>query len=426
MTSKIANLVQQTSTGTGSGNLTLIAPTQGYKTFASAFGTGATTNTFYYFISNPDAVEWEIGTGHMSDATTLVRDTVLESSNANNLVTFTAGTKNIVNDLPASFQSKLEYLNIASNASWNSIVTEGSYITSGTTYTDAPLFDLFEHTGILKVFRNSDTSAYITQEWINGLTGDIWKRHSSSSGTNWTMWKPIDDFSRLNSYFLTYDTFAITNSVLTSTGLLACGLLFSSSNSARCAFQSLPTSYLGTVSSLAILYTYTSTNANASIIPQQMQSVSSLSITVKGGIRFEGLVSLPVTASDGTNTYEVIFGGNVSSIAGTRLTYNYNVNGGRWTATCQDSSTTSVDTGVSPVFGCTDASSAVTNAQILRIEEDYGSKRVRFYINDVLVATITTNISFRFYPRIAIVKSAGTNARYLACAINNIFVNVSS
>jgi hypothetical protein len=102
-----ANLVHETTTGTGAANLTVTA-VNGKRRFSTAFGTGATTNVFDYFISNRDAAEWERGTGHMSDANTLVRDTVIESSNANALVSFSAGTKDVANDIPAANQARLD------------------------------------------------------------------------------------------------------------------------------------------------------------------------------------------------------------------------------------------------------------------------------------------------------------------------------
>ena len=37
----------------------------------------------------------------MSDSTTLVRDTVIASSNSNSAVNFTAGTLDVTNDVPA-------------------------------------------------------------------------------------------------------------------------------------------------------------------------------------------------------------------------------------------------------------------------------------------------------------------------------------
>jgi hypothetical protein len=101
-----ANLIREESTSTGTGNLTLAA-VNGYVRFSDStygFGTGG-TNAFWYFISNRNAAEWEIGTGHMSDANTLVRDTVIESTNANAAVNFSAGTKDVSSDIPAASQA---------------------------------------------------------------------------------------------------------------------------------------------------------------------------------------------------------------------------------------------------------------------------------------------------------------------------------
>src|SRR5690554_4306363 len=98
-----ANLVHEQSTSTGTGNFTLSA-VNGRQRFSTAFGTGSTPDVFDYFISSQAAAEWERGTGHMSDSDTLVRDTVLESSNANNPVNFSAGTKDVTNDVPAGSQ----------------------------------------------------------------------------------------------------------------------------------------------------------------------------------------------------------------------------------------------------------------------------------------------------------------------------------
>ena len=95
-----ANLVHENSTSTGTSNFTLFA-VNGRQRFSAAFGTGATLNVFDYFISSQATAEWERGTGHMSDLNTLVRDTVRESSNGGSAVNFSAGPKDVVNDIPA-------------------------------------------------------------------------------------------------------------------------------------------------------------------------------------------------------------------------------------------------------------------------------------------------------------------------------------
>lgn len=98
------NLVHQVATTTGTGNFT-VAALNGKRTFSAAFGTGS-GNKFDYFISNRGAAEWERGIGYMSNATTLVRETVLESSNSNSAVNFSAGAKDVAHDIPAGEQMR--------------------------------------------------------------------------------------------------------------------------------------------------------------------------------------------------------------------------------------------------------------------------------------------------------------------------------
>lgn len=98
-----ADLVHEISTTTGTGSLT-VSSVDGKRRLSDAFGTGVSTDVFDYFVSHRAAAEWERGTGHMSDANTLVRDTVIASSNANAAVNFSSGIKDITNDIPAAKQ----------------------------------------------------------------------------------------------------------------------------------------------------------------------------------------------------------------------------------------------------------------------------------------------------------------------------------
>ena len=93
----LADRVQETSTTTGTGTLTLAGAVSGYQSF-SAIGNG---NSTFYGIVNANG-EWENGIGtYTSSGTTLSRTTVLSSSNSNSLVNFTAGTKNVFVTYPA-------------------------------------------------------------------------------------------------------------------------------------------------------------------------------------------------------------------------------------------------------------------------------------------------------------------------------------
>jgi hypothetical protein len=101
------DLVHQTSITAGTGAQTLVA-VLGKRSFLSAFGTGG-TNTFDYYISHRTAAEHERGTGHESGGT-LVRDTVLANHlGTTALVNFSAGIKDITNDVPANQRVLLDY-----------------------------------------------------------------------------------------------------------------------------------------------------------------------------------------------------------------------------------------------------------------------------------------------------------------------------
>lgn len=94
----IADRVQETTTTTGTGTVTLGGASSGYRSFA-VIGNG---NTTYYAIVDSTAGSWEVGIGtYTSSGTTLSRDTVLSSSNSGSLVSFGAGSKNVFVTYPS-------------------------------------------------------------------------------------------------------------------------------------------------------------------------------------------------------------------------------------------------------------------------------------------------------------------------------------
>ena len=92
--------VKETSTSTGTGTINLAGAETGFETFVS--GVGTTNNTFYC-IAHDGTSEFEVGIGTVTDATpdTLSRATIISSSNTDNLVDFTAGTKTVFCTYPA-------------------------------------------------------------------------------------------------------------------------------------------------------------------------------------------------------------------------------------------------------------------------------------------------------------------------------------
>ena len=92
--------VRETSTTTGTGAISLGGAVDGFQTFAAGIGN---SNTCYYAISLRGGSEFETGLGTLDGSSAnLTRTTVFQSSNSDNAVSFSAGTKDVFVTLPAS------------------------------------------------------------------------------------------------------------------------------------------------------------------------------------------------------------------------------------------------------------------------------------------------------------------------------------
>ena len=116
--------VNTTTTGTGTVVLANTAPT-GYQTFAVI----GNANTTYYTIAGQTSAEWEVGIGTYYLAnSSLSRDTILSSSNANAAVTFGVGTKDVFVTYPserAIYADSSNITTITNFASANVLITGG-------------------------------------------------------------------------------------------------------------------------------------------------------------------------------------------------------------------------------------------------------------------------------------------------------------
>lgn len=97
--------VQETTTTTGVGAITLAGASTSYQSFDSVMDTGDTT--YYTIVSG---TQWEVGVGTFTSPNQLARTTVISSSNAGNLVNFATGTKYVFISYPAE---KAVYTNAA-------------------------------------------------------------------------------------------------------------------------------------------------------------------------------------------------------------------------------------------------------------------------------------------------------------------------
>lgn len=94
----INDRVKETTSTTGTGTVTLSGAQLGFQSFSSGIGS---SNSTYYTIALGN--EWEVGIGTVTNATTFTRDSVISSSNASSLVSFSAGVKDIFCALPAEY-----------------------------------------------------------------------------------------------------------------------------------------------------------------------------------------------------------------------------------------------------------------------------------------------------------------------------------
>lgn len=116
----VGDLVHQATTTSGTGPYTLTT-VGGKQAFADAFGIGG-ADVFFVYISNRSAAEWMYGSAHMDDASTLVVDTVLGGTNGTSPVNFSAGPKDVANDLPANIQaSALNAYGLAASVGANAL-----------------------------------------------------------------------------------------------------------------------------------------------------------------------------------------------------------------------------------------------------------------------------------------------------------------
>jgi hypothetical protein len=118
----VKDRVQETSTTSGTGTLTLLGAVPGFQSFA-AIGNG---NTTYYTIYDNVAQVWEVGIGtYTSSGTTLSRDTVLSnSSGTTSPLTLTGNTVSVFVTYPAE---KSVNLNASGNVTALGTVTSGTW-----------------------------------------------------------------------------------------------------------------------------------------------------------------------------------------------------------------------------------------------------------------------------------------------------------
>jgi len=122
----INNRVRELTSTEGTGAVTLGGAVGGFQTFAAGIGN---SNTTYYTISLNSENEFEVGLGTLNgDSSTLTRTTVLESSNSDSAVDFSAGSKEVFCTLPAE---KALYLDASGALANATVITDANINASG-------------------------------------------------------------------------------------------------------------------------------------------------------------------------------------------------------------------------------------------------------------------------------------------------------
>ena len=176
----LADRVQETTTTTGTGSVTLGGAVLGYQSFA-VVGNG---NTTFYTIADQGGANWEVGIGtYSTTGPTLARTTVLASSNSGSLVNFTAGTKTVFVTYPSEKSVNLDAsgnvsaLGTVASGTWNGTAIVTTYGGTGlTSYTAGDLPYYTSGTALSKL--GIGTNGYILTS--NG-TAPVWSANTAAT-----------------------------------------------------------------------------------------------------------------------------------------------------------------------------------------------------------------------------------------------------
>ena len=155
----LADRVRETTSSTGTTAVTLGGAYTGFQTFSAGIGN---SNSTYYTISDSITGQWEVGIGtYTSSGNTLSRDTVLSSSNAGSLVSFTAGSKDVFVTQPSERNVYVVGSNVVAE---NSATVPNSLLANSTLTLGATTLTLGATT-------TSVASLTLTSAAVNGTLG---------------------------------------------------------------------------------------------------------------------------------------------------------------------------------------------------------------------------------------------------------------
>lgn len=193
-----ANCVADTTTTTGTGVIT-VSGTSSILTGQTFSAVCSTSDTFYGRIAHQTLNEWEEGLYTYSGTNQITRTTVINSSNSNSAVSFSAGTKDVTLVLPASVIATM----VATGQVWTSVsysttipldgikymprqtvaasitFTAGTTVAGGQCYlrliadgSHAPTFSGMTESAMSSGYNNTNTVDNQITFWYDGIT--VW------------------------------------------------------------------------------------------------------------------------------------------------------------------------------------------------------------------------------------------------------------
>jgi trimeric autotransporter adhesin len=156
--------VQETTTTSGTGSVTLLGAVSGFQSFAVV----GNSNTTYYTIT--DGAQWEVGIGtYSTSGPTLARTTVLSNSNGNTTpITLSGGTAQVFVTYTAEKSVNLDAsgnvtpLGTIASGTWQGTTVGVSYggtgVTASSGASSVVLRDANQNTSINNIFRNTTST----------------------------------------------------------------------------------------------------------------------------------------------------------------------------------------------------------------------------------------------------------------------------
>jgi hypothetical protein len=314
---------------------------------------------------------------------------------------------------------------VLGDVNWDSHATAlaaGILKTTGT-YTQTqstPLMGL-AHEGFLEVFRIDSDTNRIVQRWTEASNGDVWQRATSNGGTTWNMWELVVSHKTSNRIQRNHSTDFVDTAYASSTTGQKIGGLTTGLSGTAASVSFLTLVYKSAASNNTVLgggialATGTTATGN-SYLYDTSNYFGEYTLAASGGYWRMEVKTCVSALSTSAQRYSLMFGGFDQSVSRTStstvlLAYTDNENSGNWVCVTDNAGTETVtNTSVTVATDSDLASQIAPNTYTkLRIECEHNTK-IRFYIDDVLVGTHTTNIpttSMVGYCPLKILKSVG-------------------